>query len=43
MAVRSDLTTLAVVAAVLIAVSVIGVCIPSWRAMRVWLASALAG
>ena len=38
-----DLTTLGVVAAGLLVVSVIAVCIPSWRAMRVSPAQALAG
>ena len=37
-----DLTTLGVVAAVLLAVSIVAVCIPSWRAMRVPPARALA-
>lgn len=38
-----DVTTLGVVAAVLLAVSVVAVCIPSWRAMRVSPARALVG
>jgi putative ABC transport system permease protein len=38
-----DLTTLGLVAAVLLTVSVVAVCIPSWRAMRVSPARALVG
>ncbi len=38
-----DLTTLLAVTALLLVVSVIAVCIPSWRAMKVSPASALAG
>jgi putative ABC transport system permease protein len=38
-----DLTTLGVVATVLLAVSVVAVCIPAWRAMRVSPARALVG
>jgi predicted permease len=38
-----DVTTLGVVAAVLLGVSIVAVCIPSWRAMHVSPARALAG